>query len=275
MEHSFSVEIATKLGINQAILLNNIAYWTRYNEANKINFHDGHYWTFNSTKSFSELFPYMTKRQVNYALKSLIDDGYIVTGNYNEHKYDRTLWYALTDLGKSILQNCQMHDTKLSNANDTDEKSILQNCQMEDTNLSNAFDTDVTPIPNINTNNKPYINTNKKKSVKTDIVYDEDPDVNQAIKDYIAYRKEIKVKMTDRAIELMLKRLNELGSTNTEKIAIINQSIERGWKGLFELKDDSNDNAKKTSQNKFNQFPQRQYSATDYSSLEQKLLNKS
>ena len=31
--------------------------------------------------------------------------------------YDRTLWYAFTDFGKSIMQNCKMEKLNLSNGN--------------------------------------------------------------------------------------------------------------------------------------------------------------
>jgi len=56
--------------------------------------------------------------------------------------------------------------------------------------------------------------------------------------EWIAYRKEIKKKMTSRTIKGQLKRL----STFTEPIAVamINQSIENGWTGLFELKPNYN-----------------------------------
>ena len=253
MEHNFNVEVAEKLGVIPAVILNNIYFWIKFNEANEKHFHDGCYWTFNSKKSFKELFPYLTERQISYSLQKLIDSGYIKTANYNELKYDRTLWYALTENGYSILQNCQM----------------------ESTNLSNRLDTIVQPIPDIKPNNKPDINTNKKKLVKTDVVYDKDEKVNQAILDFITFRKEIKSKMTDKAIELMVDKLNKLASSNKDKIDIINQSIERGWKGLFELKNDqTNNKGNPTSPNKFNNFPQRQYTNDDYSSLEQHLLNK-
>ena len=59
MIHSFDIEVAKKYGITEAILLNNINFWIEKNKANEINFYDGYYWTFNSKKAFSELFPYL------------------------------------------------------------------------------------------------------------------------------------------------------------------------------------------------------------------------
>ena len=98
MIHVFDTDVAKKYGVNAAIILQNIGYWIKQNEANETNFFDGRYWTFNSKRAYGELFPYMSKRQIETAFQKLIDDGVIVTGNYNKLAYDRTLWYALTHL---------------------------------------------------------------------------------------------------------------------------------------------------------------------------------
>lgn len=137
MKHIFDIEIAEQYGINAAILLENIGFWIAQSEANEINFHDGSYWTFNSCRALQELFPYMSKRQIHSALEKLINDGLIVTGNYNKVAYDRTLWYTLTQKGKSILHFGTMDFPK----------------------KENRFSAEVTPIPDINTDiiNTPFI----------------------------------------------------------------------------------------------------------------------
>lgn len=138
MNHYFDVDIATEYGVNAAIILQNLAHWLKRNEANEVNFYDGNYWTYNSRKAFAQLFPYLSERQISTALTKLIDEGLVITGNYNKSAYDRTLWYALTEKGKSIMHFCKMENNKMENGN-TDF---------------------VEPIPNnkpnnINTNNKP------------------------------------------------------------------------------------------------------------------------
>ena len=127
MEHSFDINIAKKYGIQAAVLLKNIYFWIEKNRANETNFYDGYYWTYNSKKAFSDLFPYMTERQIDYTLKKLIEEEILVTGNYNKMAYDRTLWYAITKKGYSILQNCEMETTKLLNGNNEIVKPIPDN----------------------------------------------------------------------------------------------------------------------------------------------------
>lgn len=103
MEHSFDINIAKEYGITEAILLKNLYFWVKKNALNKTNAHDGRYWTFNSVKAFSGFFPYLNERQIKYALKKLKDCGLIITGNYNNDKRLRTLWYTLSDKALLLL----------------------------------------------------------------------------------------------------------------------------------------------------------------------------
>lgn len=150
MNHSFNVEIAERYGVHSAIILQHLIFWIKHNEENKINFHDGCYWTFNSKRAFTEQFPYLSERQIRYAIDKLLSEGIIKTANYNKRSYDRTLWYALTEKGMTICQNCQMDVTKLSNGTDEIVKSNCQKSQMDLTESSNGTDEIVKPIPDIN-----------------------------------------------------------------------------------------------------------------------------
>ena len=60
-------------------------------------------------------------------------------------------------------------------------------------------------------------------------------EVKSAFNDFVENRKALKAPMTTKAVELALKNLNKLSQDADEQVAIINQSIERGWKGLFAL----------------------------------------
>lgn len=127
MIHSFDVEIATRYGIECAVLLNQINYWCLKNEANNKHLHNGRYWTYNTKKAFSKLFPYMTERQIDYNLSKLKKENLILTDNFNRSKMDRTIWYSLTDFAKSILQNCKMEQTNLLNGTNKNVNCIDNN----------------------------------------------------------------------------------------------------------------------------------------------------
>lgn len=122
MNHTFDVAIAEEYGVHAAVLYENIRYWIAKNKANNAHFHDGRYWTYSSHAAFAELFPYLTERQVKYALQKLRDAGMIVVGNYNQLPFDRTAWYALGDGAPagnddSTGQNCPTQQTDLSGLN--------------------------------------------------------------------------------------------------------------------------------------------------------------
>ena len=48
-------------------------------------------------------------------------------------------------------------------------------------------------------------------------------------------RKKIKSPLTLKAQEIILKKLDKLAFSDNEKIEIINQSIENGWKSIYPL----------------------------------------
>ena len=222
MEHSFNIELAKEYGILEAILLKNIWFWIEKNRANEKNFYDGTYWTYNSTRAFNELFPYASESSIKRALKSLQEKGIIKTGNYNKSSYDRTLWYAFTDLGESIVSNRQMEVNKSSNGNEQNGLTI----------------------PDINTDDKTTnIKTNKKKKKETefDSVINEnftDEELKQTIYEFIKMRKAIKKPLTTRGLELMINKLKKMTSNTNEQIQILNNSIMNNWLGIFPLKEE-------------------------------------
>lgn len=97
MNHYFNVNVAKYLGVYESIFLNNLFFWIIKNKANHTNFKDGYFWTYNSMSAYEEIFPYLTKRQINYIINKLVDRKIIKVENYNNHKYDRTQWYTIID----------------------------------------------------------------------------------------------------------------------------------------------------------------------------------
>jgi len=98
MLHSFNTEIAKKYGVDEAIFLNNIHFWTIQNIANRHNYKEGHYWTYNSQRAFSELFPYWNRQSIRRIINNCISKGLLIEGLFNKKSYDHTKWYALTSI---------------------------------------------------------------------------------------------------------------------------------------------------------------------------------
>ena len=80
--------------------------------------------------------------------------------------------------------------------------------------------------------------------------------------------------MTERAIQLMLGKLNQLSSDIATQIAILNQSIMNGWQGIFPLNEQKERKQENVpdwlkKKNNYNSFMQRDY---DFESLENELI---
>lgn len=107
VKHRFSVSVAVEVGVNAAVVLENIAFWVRANRKAGRHKHDGKHWTYGSTRHFAELFDYLSEKQVRGALDKLITCGYVETGNFNRSAYDRTRWFTLTEKGERATQERQ------------------------------------------------------------------------------------------------------------------------------------------------------------------------
>ena len=132
-----------------------------------------------------------------------------MVGNYNKQARDRTLWYTLTDYGRSIVQISPMHWG----------------------NFTNALGNIPQPLPNNNTDIKP--NNNKE----VDAILKELPaELVDTVKAFLEHRKKLKSPMTATALELAVKKANKLAGGDTQVVkAIFEQSMMNGWKGVFPL----------------------------------------
>lgn len=183
MNHSFNVDIAKKYGMFAAVLLEYLDFWVTKNKANDAQFYDGYYWTYNSTKALTELFPYVSRATISRTLSRLEEEGLILSGNYNKSAYDRTIWYTLTEKGALLLSGtdidtaeCGMdaevgysetddfivqdeqsisQDEQCISQNEQsiaqNEQCISQNASMDLLKTSNGFAQSEQPIPFINT----------------------------------------------------------------------------------------------------------------------------
>lgn len=110
-------------------------------------------------------------------------------------------------------------------------------------------------------------NKKERKPKKQTKSYDEqiteytvNEELQNALKAFVQMRSFIKKPMTEYALKLMLKKLDELGNNDTTKIAILNQSITHNWQGIFPLK---NEYTKQEKQ------PEKKYDQNGYESEEE------
>lgn len=144
IKHYFNIEVAKEVGINAAVVFENISFWVNHNAKTGRNERDGEYWTYGTQKDIAAQFEYLTIKQTRTALEKLEASGYIKTGNYNRHAYDRTRWFTLTEKGISISPK--------------DEKVLPFR--------ANGKDNKGEPIPDIKTDNKQKIDNERLERLK-------------------------------------------------------------------------------------------------------------
>jgi len=88
-------ELACMIGLNEAIVLQQVHYWVVKNTEAKRNFRDGFFWVFNSYSDWQKQFPWWSDRTVKRIFIKLEDSGLLVSGNYNKLRMDRTKWYRI------------------------------------------------------------------------------------------------------------------------------------------------------------------------------------
>ena len=133
----FDRTLAREIGDRHATVLQQVHYWIEVNrkKKNKEVYKDGYYWTYRSIKKWhEEEFDYLSFSTVRRTFDDLIEDGYLITGEYNKFGADRTKWYRVNkDKINKLYEKItnEKHLSNMTNAN-------AQNEQMEMSKMSSS-----------------------------------------------------------------------------------------------------------------------------------------
>lgn len=97
----FKTNVARVCGMNAAIVSQYL--WERLKSKETVCRYCS-VWTRASMKSMTISFPFLTERQIGYAIKTLVDHGIIRKGSYNDNRFDRTNWYSFTEYGERLME---------------------------------------------------------------------------------------------------------------------------------------------------------------------------
>ncbi|WP_349421237.1 conserved phage C-terminal domain-containing protein [Staphylococcus felis] len=91
--------LATKIGLNEAIILQQIHYWLNKSNHN----YDGKIWIYNSYPKWIEQFPFWSESTIKRTITSLEKQKLLYIGNYNKAGFDRTKWYSINYIALNEL----------------------------------------------------------------------------------------------------------------------------------------------------------------------------
>ena len=153
---------------------------------------------------------------------SEIVEASIRRGMFDREKYDK--YHVLTSRG---IQKRYFEAVSRRKVLEVDENILLVNVALLCPNVDiRAKNVNIFPenanIPKQSKEEKPRVSA-----------------LDVALNDFAEMRKKMRKPLTDRALALTLSELEKLAPGDDEKkIAILNQSIQRGWQGVFPLKDE-------------------------------------
>ena len=140
-----------------------------------------------------------------------------------------------TPINKNVKDNnTSINNTSIIKERKEEETDLLT---QEDTDLLAQEDTDL-----LARKDKKKSSTGNTSTIKTfnKLIesYTENIKLQEELKEHLKVRKIKKATLTDRAIELSLKKLSDLTNDDKEKILIVQNSIMNGWTTFYPLKSD-------------------------------------
>ena len=98
--------LAKKIGLNQAIVIQQFHYWL----VSSKHMIEGRKWIYNSYKEWELQFTFWSGKTIERTIRSLEEQGYLLSANYNRSKQDKTKWYSinyekLAELDESFKDN--------------------------------------------------------------------------------------------------------------------------------------------------------------------------
>jgi hypothetical protein len=144
-------KLAVKIGLNEAILTQQIHYWLQ--KSDKVR--DGKKWIYNTHDSWLEQFPFWSKPTLKRVIASLKKQGIITTGNYNNIKMDRTIWYTInyshpicSGVADAYQDSPKQLETHTDQPLDQYDLTIGSDCTQQEINMTPSHKLNMTsPIP--------------------------------------------------------------------------------------------------------------------------------
>lgn len=88
-------KLATLIGLNESIVLQQVHYWLKGKEQRQQDYIDGRYWVYNTYEQWQEQFPFWSIMTIRRTMTKLENMGLLIAGNYNTAGFDKTKWYSI------------------------------------------------------------------------------------------------------------------------------------------------------------------------------------
>lgn len=83
--------LAVKMGLNESVVLQQIHYWLQTSS----HVIEGRKWIYNSYKEWQKQMPFWSATTLKRIIRSLEEQGFLISANWNKLKMDKTKWYTI------------------------------------------------------------------------------------------------------------------------------------------------------------------------------------
>jgi uncharacterized phage protein (TIGR02220 family) len=103
--------LAMKIGLREAIILQQIHYWLTKKGAHVI---EGRKWIYNTYQEWQKQFPFWSETTIKRSFLKLEKQGLLISGNWNALKMDKTKWYTINYEKLDLLELSLFDPSKVS-----------------------------------------------------------------------------------------------------------------------------------------------------------------
>jgi len=219
--------LASKVGLNEAIILQQIHYWTTKSKTEAFGFK----WIYNTIEDWQKQFPFWSDRTIRRGIDSLKEQGLIQTAKHiTGNKFDHVLFYRVNYVQ---LQNVQFDLDKMT------ESTSGQDGQPDLDKMAKCYrdyNTDITDTKDIKPkashaqeSKPPSLPIKKEKTEydKNDLI---SIGIDESIaRDFLITRKAKKAKLTETAFAGIVREAEKANLTIQQALQIC---VERNWQSF-------------------------------------------
>lgn len=213
--------LAVAIGLNEAIVLQQIHYWAERSTT----VIDGHRWVYNTVAQWRVQFPFWSDDTISRTIKSLRERGIVIARHLSENAFDRTLYYRV-DYPKMDELQPQKADPIPAGCGVL-APAVCGNGGRQDAGLSDKTETtsENTQRAGARRSAPRAKGDTKPATIKADQLAQLGVPAASA-EAWLAIRKEKRLPLTQRALELTEQDGREVGMT---LLQTIEACIRRGW----------------------------------------------
>lgn len=215
--------LAKLIGLNEAIVLQQLHYWICHNADKNRNFKDGHYWTYNSYKEWEKEFPFWSSSTIKRTFTSLEKQNLVISANYNKLKIDKTKWYTIDYKAYGQLTGQPMGQNDLSSGSKWSDEEVILTSPLPDVNSETSSET---------TNSKDIYSRDESRRPTSKDSAEENIclEVRQNIIGYLNKKCKTQYKATTKTTTKHINARFREGFTEDDFVKVIDKKVKE-WKG--------------------------------------------